>query len=136
MAAITGVLRVQRLYQARVDRTLKALKLNSSRYEVVMLLYFARERSLPLGVISDRLQLNAATITNLVDRLVRVGYVKRMANPRDKRGKLAVLTDAGNEVAVTATEIMNHEVFGTLGLSTQEAAELNQLLWKLRSYIA
>jgi DNA-binding MarR family transcriptional regulator len=132
MAAVTSVLRAQRLYQANVDALLKPLRLNSSRYEVTLLLFFARRGTLPLGVISDRLQLTPATVTNLVDRLVHVGYVVRSPNPLDGRGRLASLTELGHEVAEKATQLMNTTVFETINLDRDEVAHLNVLLWKLR----
>ena len=66
--------------------------LTFARYEVLMLLSFSRQGALPLGKIGERLQVNAASVTNAVDRLEADGLVTRRSNPDDGRGRLARLT--------------------------------------------
>ena len=60
-----------------------------------MLLHFSRTGELPLSIIGERLMVHPTSVTNTVDRLVAQGFVERRRNPRDGRGVLARLTDAG-----------------------------------------
>lgn len=132
MAAITSVLRAHRLYQARVEAVLKPTGLNASRYEVLTLLYFSRNSALPLGVISDRLQLQPATITNTVDKLQSAGLVERAANPADRRGTLAILTARGRRVTRKASALMNAEIFEPIDVPADELRQLTELVGLLR----
>ena len=49
MAIVTSIMRVQQILLADVEAALKPFRLTFARYEVLMLLRFARRRSLPVG---------------------------------------------------------------------------------------
>ena len=99
MAVVTSIMRLQQIFLARADAVLRPLGLTFARYEVLMLLSFSRQGALPLGKIGERLQVNAASVTNAVDRLEADGLVARRSNPDDGRGTLARLTPAGRRRA-------------------------------------
>lgn len=134
MAVVTSIMRVQQILVGRADAALRAhnLDLTFARYEVLMLLSFARHHQLPLGKIGERLQVNPASVTNAVDRLEQQGYVARVPNPSDGRGTLALLTDEGQRVAAEATAVMNDEVFCDLGVEGAEMEHLFELLRGVR----
>jgi DNA-binding MarR family transcriptional regulator len=64
-------------------------------YEVLAHLSEAPERSLRMADLAERLLLSPSGLTRRVDGLARDGLVERRACPEDRRGTLAVLTDAG-----------------------------------------
>jgi DNA-binding MarR family transcriptional regulator len=132
MAVVTSIMRLQQVFLARADAVLRPLGLTFARYEVLMLLSFARKGALPLGKIGERLQVNAASVTNAVDRLEGDGLVARRSNPEDGRGTLAGLTAAGRRRAAAATDAMNKEVFTDIGLAPSMVARLFDLLADLR----
>jgi DNA-binding MarR family transcriptional regulator len=132
MAAVTSIMRAQQILLGRVDEVLRGFDLTFARFELLRLLAFSRKGTLPLGKISQRLQVHAASVTNAVDRLVAQGFVTRRPNPDDGRGLLASITRSGQEVVDQATEKLNTEVFGGLGLSERELQQLFRLLCKLR----
>jgi DNA-binding MarR family transcriptional regulator len=132
MAAVTSIMRGQQILLGRVDDVLREFDLTFARFELLRLLAFSRKGTLPLGKISQRLQVHAASVTNAVDRLVAQGFVTRQPNPNDGRGLLATITRTGQEVVDQATEKLNTEVFGALGLSERELQQLFRLLCKLR----
>ena len=79
------------------------------------------------------LMLSSAGITSRLDRLERRGYVKRARHPRDRRGVLVELTDAGRKVleqAVTADAGGEQELLTSLSRQDQRAvaALLKKLL--------
>jgi len=80
MAAVTSIMRAQQILMARLNELLEPLDLTFPRYEAVMLLFYSREGELPLGKISDRLQVHRASVTNVIDKLVESGYVERVAH--------------------------------------------------------
>jgi DNA-binding MarR family transcriptional regulator len=132
MAIVTSIMRVQQILLADVEAVLKSFRLTFARYEVLMLLRFARRRSLPVGRIGARLQVHPASVTNAVDRLERDGLVERTQNPDDGRSVLASLTSAGAEVAEAATAVLNERVFSALPMSGDGRDELYRLLRDLR----
>ena len=60
-----------------------------------MLLFYSRRGELPLGKISDRLQVHRASVTNVVDKLCERGYVERVQHEQDRRAVLASITATG-----------------------------------------
>jgi DNA-binding MarR family transcriptional regulator len=64
-------------------------------YEVLVHLSEAPERSLRMAELAGRLLLSPSGVTRRLDGLVRDGMVERRSCPSDRRGSLAVLTDAG-----------------------------------------
>jgi DNA-binding MarR family transcriptional regulator len=132
MATVTSIMRLQQIFLARADAVLRPLGLSFARYEVLMLLSFSRTGSLPLGKIGERLQVNAASVTNAVDRLETQGLVARRPNPDDGRGTLAAITAKGRKLADRATVAMNTRVFADLGLDRPTLGTLSQALGRLR----
>ena len=59
------------------------------------------EDGLPVGALAEHLGVNPSTITGHVDRLVRMGLVRREEDPGDRRIVRNYLTDDGT-VTVTA----------------------------------
>lgn len=133
MMAVTSVMRVQQIWLARLNETLMPFELTFARYEALMLLYFSRAGSLPLGKIGARLQVHPTSVTNLIDGLEKIGYAKRVPHPDDRRTTLAVMTPTGRQVAAAATEVLNEMKFGTAPLGKGELQSLAELLTSVRA---
>lgn len=132
MAAATSIMRAQQIILARVDEVLKPFNLTFARYEALVLLYFTRNGSLPLGKMGERLMIHPASVTNIVDRLDKQGLVKRMPHPTDRRAVLAEITEAGRRIVETTTERVIDSELGMAGLSPQELNRLVQILKTFR----
>ena len=132
MGAVTSIMRVQQILIARLNQLLRPWELTFARYEALMLLYFSRTGSLPLGKMGARLQVHPTSVTNTVDGLERLGLVERTRHERDRRTTLATITDAGRSVAEEATEVLNRERFGTGPLTKTELETAYATLLKLR----
>jgi DNA-binding MarR family transcriptional regulator len=73
----------------------------------VMLLFFLQKNDgSSLTQISQGLMLENPTITGLIDRLEKLGYVKRSDHPNDRRVYLVYLTEKGKKVANKALPII------------------------------
>jgi DNA-binding MarR family transcriptional regulator len=73
----------------------------------VMLLFFLQKNDGPsLTQISQGLMLENPTVTGLIDRLEKLGYVKRSDHPNDRRVYLVHITEKGNKVANKALPII------------------------------
>ena len=130
MAVVTSIMRLQQIFLARADAVLRPLGLTFARYEVLMLLSFSRQGALPLGKIGERLQVNAASVTNAVDRLEADGLVTRRSNPDDGRGTLARLTAAGRRRRQAATDAMNEQVFTDIGVPPSTVSQPLRRCWR------
>jgi len=132
MAAVTSLMRVQQIVNARLGELLRPWQLTFPRYEALMLLYYSRNGSLPLGKMGERLQVHRTSITNLIDGLEGLGLVTRTPHDHDRRTTLAAITDAGRKVAEDATEVLNAEKFGTAPLTRDELGTLFDVLRRVR----
>ena len=128
MAAATTLMRAQQILMAHLNSVLEPFDLTFARYEALMLLFLSRDGELPMGKIGERLQVHATSVTSLIDRLERSGYVIRVPHPSDRRTTLARITPAGRDVAEKATELLNRDRFGMSALSTESHEELIELL--------
>jgi DNA-binding MarR family transcriptional regulator len=123
MRAVTSIMRAHQILIAELDAMLRPYGITFSRYEALVLLSFSHDGALPLSKVGERLQVHATSVTNVVDRLEAAGLVRREPNPSDGRGTLAVITDAGREVAAKATEEFHGAKFalGALDLDALDA---------------
>jgi DNA-binding MarR family transcriptional regulator len=128
MAMVTSLTRVQQLLLERIDAVLRPLELTFARYEVLMLLSFARSGSLSMARVGSLLQVHPTSATSAVARLEAQGWVRRTRSAADKRVVLAAVTDDGRAVVAQATEALNREVFTRPGLESEKVAQLTALL--------
>src|SRR3954465_7229878 len=132
MRAVTSIMRAQQILLARLNEALEPTGLTFPRYEALMLLFYSRKGSLPLGKIGDRLQVHRTSVTNLIDGLESLGYASRTAHPTDRRTTLAEITDAGRAAATEAAKALNDIRFAAAPLTVAELDELSEFLERLR----
>ena len=96
----------------------------------VMLLFFLQKNDgSSLTQISHGLMLENPTVTGLIDRLEKSGYVKRTDHPNDRRVYLVYLTEKGRKVANKALPIvknLNEQIKG--GYSKEEIENFKKVL--------
>jgi DNA-binding MarR family transcriptional regulator len=114
MAAITTLVRVNQVLTAYIDVILRPYELTFARFEVLRLLGFTRSAGLPMGKLTERLQVHPASVTNAVDRLEDDGLVVRSPNPRDGRSTIVSILPAGRRRLLPATKDLN-EFFSAIG---------------------
>ncbi len=132
MEAATSIMRAEQLVLARMDAALAPFNLSFARYEALVLLLFSQRGSLPLGKMGKRLMIHAASVTNIVDRLEKQGFVERVSHPDDRRTTLCVITDEGRRVAEEATKAVIDVDLGVKALSASERQQLIRIVRKLR----
>jgi DNA-binding MarR family transcriptional regulator len=107
---------ISKVYQRLIIHLQKAF--SESGIEVtpiqVMLLFFLQKNDgSSLTQISQGLMLENPTVTGLIDRLEKLGYVKRSDHPDDRRVYLIYLTEKGHKVAKRALPVvkkLNEEI--------------------------
>ena len=132
MRAVTSIMRAHQILIAELDAILRPYGITFSRYEALVLLSYSRDGSLPLSKIGERLQVHATSVTNVVDRLEAAGLVRREPNPRDGRGTLATIPDAGREVVAKATAEFNAARFAMSAIGLADLKSLFAILRELR----
>jgi MarR family 2-MHQ and catechol resistance regulon transcriptional repressor len=70
-------------------------QLSLGRFNVLRLLYYARDQRLFMSEIGDGLEVSPTVVTRLVDSLVDSGLAERIEDPTNKRKTWAALTPAG-----------------------------------------
>jgi len=95
-----------------------------------MLLFFLQKNDgSSLTQISQGLMLENPTVTGLIDRLEKLGYVKRSDHPSDRRVYLVYLTEKGRKVANKALPVvkkLNEEI--KKGYSKEEIENFKKVL--------
>jgi DNA-binding MarR family transcriptional regulator len=71
-------------------------------YEILVRLSEAEDRTIRMSELAARTRSSRSRLSHAVARLEERGWVERQDCPTDKRGQLAVLTDAGFEALAAA----------------------------------
>lgn len=119
---LATVTRIRRVLDARLQRH----GVSVARKRVLGMLARGPARQSELAAEFD---LTPRTITELVDGLTRDGLAERHDDPRDRRAKLVLLTEAGrhaNDLAVTTRHQVISELFADL--TPTRRADLAQTL--------
>ena len=84
------------------------------------------------GALARDLELSSGAMTSRLDRLESAGYIRRVADPSDRRGVVIEITDDGRRAWDAAAEVQGRkEAFFASALSKTEQKQLNTLLRKL-----
>ncbi|MBX6354416.1 MAG: MarR family transcriptional regulator [Micromonosporaceae bacterium] len=95
-----------RLLFEQLDRELQRdAGIPHTYYEILVRLSEAPGRSLRMSQLADRTDSSRSRLTHAVDRLEERGWVRREDCPTDRRGQLAVLTDAGMDTLRAAAPV-------------------------------
>ncbi|PQP89191.1 MarR family transcriptional regulator [Paenibacillus sp. AR247] len=83
----------------------------------------------PITVLSEKIDRTQPTVTVLVNKLEKVGYVRKVKSKEDSRMTLVSLTPKGKELEPVFQEVsarLNETIYG--GLSDKEQVQLESLL--------
>jgi DNA-binding MarR family transcriptional regulator len=98
MAEIITDSRINQNAADTMDAAVAAL-LGVNRTDVLCLDILARLGTVPAGRLAEESRLTSGAITAVLDRLEKAGYVRRVADPRDRRRVLVETTDHFRELA-------------------------------------
>ncbi len=123
---------ISKVYQKLIVNLQKAFSeggIEVTPIQVMLLFFLQKNNASSLTQISQGLMLENPTVTGLVDRLEKSGYVKRSDHPGDRRVYLVNLTEKGNKVANKALPIvkrLNEEI--KKGYSKEEIEGFKKVL--------
>ncbi|MBQ8952386.1 MAG: MarR family transcriptional regulator [Eubacterium sp.] len=107
---------------------LKPLGLTYTQYIVFMVLW--DKESINVGQLGEILSLDAGTLTPLLKRLEKEGYVTRKRSEKDERITIVSITDKGKALKEECKDIPIRLAEKGTPLSEKEAKELYRLLYK------
>ena len=108
---------------------LKPMGLTYTQYVVLMALW--EHESLNVGQLGSILHLDAGTLTPLLKRLEKMGYVTRQRSREDERITIISITPEGDALKEQCKDIPLKLSKAGSHLSKEEAKELYHLLYKL-----
>ncbi len=108
---------------------LKPLGLTYTQYIVMMVLW--EKESVNVGQLGEILHLDAGTLTPLLKRLEKAGYITRERSKEDERITIISITAKGEGLKEDCKDIPTKISSGKKPLSEKEAKELYRLLYKL-----
>jgi DNA-binding MarR family transcriptional regulator len=100
-------------------------------------LYLIREGMTSPGQLSRRLWVTPAVVTGLIDRLEQRGFVRREADPADRRRLLLVLTDTGLATSEAVGQVLADELATQLATySPDQLSDIDRALDVLEDALA
>ncbi|MBN1690265.1 MAG: MarR family transcriptional regulator [Dehalococcoidia bacterium] len=88
--------RVMRRVYEHYDSRLSPFNLTTPQYMVFSALWIGD--GITIGELGQRVALDGSTITGILDRMEKNGYVERRPNTEDRRSALVYLTDKARKV--------------------------------------
>jgi DNA-binding MarR family transcriptional regulator len=123
---------ISKVYQKLINNLQKAFSksgIEVTPVQIGLLFFLQKNDGSSLTQISQGLMLENPTVTGLIDRLEKSGYVKRADHPKDRRVWLVYLTERGNKVANRALPIvkkLNEQI--KKGYSEEEIESFKKVL--------
>lgn len=118
-----------RLYQPVLD----SYNITYPQYLVLLVLW--EYDALDFKELSGMLELKTGTLTPIVQKLEREGYLKRVKNPDDRRRIDVVLTEEGRGLKTDAYKIPL-SVAGCIGMAPEKYLEYMTMLTELSEVLA
>ncbi|MBS7525098.1 MarR family transcriptional regulator [Fusibacter paucivorans] len=107
---------------------LDALGITYTQYITMMVLW--EETTISAKVLGERLLLDSGTLTPLLKKLEKQGYITRQRSDEDERLLMITLTDAGQALKTSAAEIP-YKIACDVGLELTEGIALREKLKQL-----
>lgn len=127
------VYRIDREINAHYRPFLKELGLTYPQYLVMLVLW--EKDGLPIGSICTQLKLDTGTMSPLLRRLEKLGYIQRERSKTDERSYYIRLTPQGHalkEKALSVPQRMLNSMCMTFDSYTTAKADLEQLLEQVK----
>ncbi len=104
------------------------IDLTYTQYVVMMVLW--KEKSLNVKALGDKVRLDSGTLTPLLKKLEKKGYISRTRDEKDERVVIISLTEQGDALKEKALEIP-YKMGKCVPLSSEEAKTLYDILYKM-----
>lgn len=126
---------VARQMKRRFDMSVEKIGVTSAKWTLIAVV--SRNPGATQRTIAETLNVTEASAGRLIDRLCADGYLRRSANPQDRRAYRVYLTDAAMPLLAQLeglARLNEDEAFA--GLSAAELAQFKALLAKMAANLA
>lgn len=93
LKALTVTLRATQSVEEVLRKDMQKRNMNMTEFAVLELLFHKGEQ--PIQKIGDKILITSGSITYVVDKLEKKGFVQRIACPTDRRVTFAQITESG-----------------------------------------
>jgi len=119
------------LHRARAHTLLETLGLYRGQPSMLRALW--EKEGLTHGELAAHLHVQPATVTKMIQRMEKTGFVERGPDPKDQRVSHVYLTDAGRAIQTEVKQVWRVLEDETLdGFTLEECALLRRLLLQIR----
>lgn len=95
-----------------------------------------KQESVSLSDLSRHLLVQPPSVTGVIDRMERLGLIRRSVDPNDRRSRLVCLTKSGRQLLTIARKEAPSKLASLLEpLSKAEQKQLQRLLKKLTTHL-
>ena len=115
-----------------MSKELKEFGITHEQYNVLRILKGKHPEQMCVKDIGCRLIEKSSNVPRIIDRLVIKKLVKRADSPFDKRETVISLTQSGITILMATTQKVNELMEASVVIKSQDAAQINELLEKLR----
>ena len=132
ISAITLLMETSRLFRGEFRR--RAAHLQLTQPQVLALSCLARQPGLTQSVLADKLEVHPVTVTQLIDRLQKAGWVRRETHENDRRAVRLYLTDEADPILAEVWQVAESARRDALrGLSEADQKTFERLLALVKS---
>jgi len=110
---------ITQYFMKEMEKNFANVGLNAANFDVLATLLRSSKQSLSPGELMDRTMVTSGTMTNRVDRLIKLEYVERTTNPNDSRSVIVRLTNKGYN-------LINSFIYDHVKLQNQLTSTLNK----------
>ncbi|GAB4560554.1 MAG: MarR family transcriptional regulator [Anaerolineae bacterium] len=122
---------VCRLHHARAHALLEGVGLYRGQPPVLHALW--KEEGLTHTELAERVHVTPATLTKMLQRMERAGFLIRRPDPEDQRVSRVYLTEAGRAIQTQVEAVWRQmEAESLAGFSAEELQQLREFLLRIR----
>lgn len=114
------------------SKVMKEGGLTLEQYNILRILKGKYPQTMCIKDIAERIIEKSSNVPRIINRLIMKKLVKRSVSKEDKRESLITLTEKGIAILAETTVQINSLATQIIGLTNEEAAQLNSLLEKMR----
>ena len=123
---------VGHLHRTRIQQLFEQLGLHQGQPPLLRVLW--KQEGLTHSELAARLRITPATITKMLQRMEKAGFLTRRPDPQDQRVSRVYLTEAGRAVKGEAEKLFRQlEAETFAGLTEEERRLLRAMLTRLRA---
>ncbi len=131
--ALLNILRTGAFLSKRGDRFFLKYKVTMSQFNLLMVLKYGGSVCLTQSEIAERLLVNRANITGLIDRLEKTGLAERTGDKKDRRHYFIRLTPKGLKMLEKVEAAYDKEVDLIMdGVSEEESLRIIKSMERIR----